>query len=319
MILSSIADCVGNTPLVKLSRAYPGGPEVLAKLEFLNPGGSVKDRPARYILDDALQSGRIHPGGTIVECSSGNFGVALAILARIYDLQLICVVDPKITQINLCLLHELGARVEMVDTLDCNGGYLLSRLARVNELVSELPGAYPVSQHTNALHWRCHYESLADELICSLASPPDVFVAAVSTTATLVGVGRRLREVWPRVTIVAADAVGSVLFGGTGGERQLPGIGSSRHNSFFADDLVDHIVYVDDREAITSCRHLLQSEGILAGGSSGAVLAAIDHLYGPAPSRRILTILPDRGERYVNLIYDGLGIASSETGAVGAT
>jgi N-(2-amino-2-carboxyethyl)-L-glutamate synthase len=274
---------------------------VLAKLEFLNPGGSIKDRPARYIIEDALATGELREGGVVIESSSGNFGVALAMLASVYGLRLMCVVDPNITPTNLALLREMGTQIEMVTELDENEGYLLSRLARVAALAEEYPDAFRVNQHTNELNWRCHYESLGAELAQEIDAPPDLFVAAVSTTATLVGVGMRLREYWPSIWVVAVDAEGSVLFGGAGGPRVIPGLGASRADSFSAEEIADEVVRVGDLDATDACRHLLRAEGIFAGGSSGAVIAAIGQL---APSlaigTRIVTVLPDRGERYID-------------------
>jgi N-(2-amino-2-carboxyethyl)-L-glutamate synthase len=298
--LESVVDCVGGTPLVRLNRCFQGNAEVLAKLELLNPGGSIKDRPARYIIEQALATGDLRDGGVVIESSSGNFGIALAMLACVHGLRLICVVDPNITPTNLALLRELGAQIEMVTELDENGGYLLSRLERVGTLADEHPGAFRVNQHTNELNWRCHYESLGAELMEEIDAPPDLFVAAVSTTATLVGVGMRLRELWPSIWVVAVDAEGSVLLGGEGGPRAIPGLGASRADSFSAEEVVDEVVRVGELEATTACKRLLRAEGILAGGSSGAVIAAIEQLIPSlAAGSRIVTVLPDRGERYI--------------------
>lgn len=297
--LESVADCVGGTPLVRLSRCFQGA-EVLAKLELLNPGGSIKDRPARYIIEQALATGELREGGVVIESSSGNFGIALAMLARVHGLRLLCVVDPNITPTNLNLLRDLGAQIEMVTELDANGGYLLSRLERVAALAEEHPGSFRVSQHTNELNWRCHYEFLGAELVKEIDVPPDVFIAAVSTTATLVGVATRLRELWPSIWVIAVDAEGSVLFGGQGGPRAIPGLGASRADSFSAEEVVDEVVRVGEVEATGACRRLLRAEGILAGGSSGAVIAAIEQLVPSlATGTRIVTVLPDRGERYI--------------------
>lgn len=298
--LGSVVDCVGGTPLVRLKRCFQAHTEVLAKLELLNPGGSIKDRPARYIIERALASEELSEGGVVIESSSGNFGIALAILARVHGLRLICVVDPNITPTNLNLLRELGAQIEMVTELDENGGYLLSRLERVTALAEEYPESFQVSQHTNELNWRCHYEFLGAELVEELDAPPDLFVAAVSTTATLVGVGMRMRELWPSIWVVAVDAEGSVLFGGEGGPRAIPGLGASRPDSFSAEEVADEVVRVGELEATSACRRLLRAEGILAGGSSGAVIAAIEQLVPSlAAGTRIVTVLPDRGERYI--------------------
>ena len=136
MVSASIIECIGGTPLVRLRRLFSRGPQVYAKLELLNPGGSVKDRPARYIIERGLRDGTIAPGATIVESSSGNFGIALAMAARIYELDFVCVVDPRIAPLNLRILEQLGARIEMVTKPDPYGGYLHTRLERVQELLA---------------------------------------------------------------------------------------------------------------------------------------------------------------------------------------
>ena len=306
MVSASIIECIGGTPLVRLRRLFPDGAQVYAKLELLNPGGSVKDRPARYIIERGLRDGTIAPGATIVESTSGNFGIALAMAARIYELEFVCVVDPRTAPLNLKILDQLGARIEMVDRPDPYGGYLHTRLERVRELLAELPGAYWIDQYANELNARCHYDGIGSEIVEALAEEPvDVFVAAVSTSATLMGAARRLREAWPDIRIVAVDAQGSVIFGGPASRRSLPGIGSSRTPELLCPEEVDEILYVDDFDSAQGCRELLRGEGILAGGSSGAVIAATRRVVADLPrDARVVTVLPDRGERYMDLVYD---------------
>jgi N-(2-amino-2-carboxyethyl)-L-glutamate synthase len=306
MVSASIIECIGGTPLVRLRRLFPDGAEVYAKLELLNPGGSVKDRPARYIVERGIRDGTISPGGTVVESSSGNFGIALAMAARIYELDFVCVVDPRIAPLNLRILEQLGARVEMVTQPDPYGGYLHTRLERVQELLEEIPGAYWIDQYANELNTRCHYDGIGSEVVEALGDAPvDVFVAAVSTTATLIGASRRIRDAWPDVRIVAVDAAGSVIFGAPSGKRDLPGIGSSRRPELLVEEEVDEVLYVDDFDSARGCRELLRGEGILAGGSSGAVIAAVQRIVPGLPKgARVVTLLPDRGERYMDLVYD---------------
>jgi N-(2-amino-2-carboxyethyl)-L-glutamate synthase len=306
MVSASIIECIGGTPLVRLRRLFPDGPEVYAKLELLNPGGSVKDRPARYIIERGIRDGTIAPGATVIESSSGNFGIALAMAARIYELDFVCVVDPRTAPLNLRILDQLGARVEMVTEPDPYGGYLHTRLARVQELLAEIPGAYWIDQYANELNTRCHYDGIGSEVVEALGEQQiDVFVAAVSTTATLMGASRRIRDAWPDVRTIAVDAAGSVIFGTPPAKRDLPGIGSSRRPELLVEEEVDDVVYVDDYDSARGCRELLRGEGILAGGSSGAVIAAVQRI---APElrkgARVVTLLPDRGERYMDIVYD---------------
>ncbi len=306
MVSASIIECIGDTPLVRLRRLFQDGPQVFAKLELLNPGGSVKDRPARYIIERGLRDGTIAPGTTIVESSSGNFGIALAMAARIYELDFVCVVDPKISPLNLRILGQLGARVEMVTRPDAFGGYLHTRLERVRELIAEIPGSYWIDQYANELNTRCHYDGIGSEIVEALGDERvDVLVAAVSTTATMLGAARRLREAWPDVRVVAVDAAGSVIFGTPPGPRDLPGIGSSRRPELLRDEEVDEVLHVDDHDSARGCRELLLGEGILAGGSSGAVIAAVQRLAPTLPrGARVVAVLPDRGERYMDSVYD---------------
>jgi len=182
----------------------------------------------------------------------------------------------------------------------------------VRELVAEIPGAYWIDQYANELNARCHYEGIGSEIVEALAEEPvDVLVAAVSTTATLLGAARRLRDAWPGVRIVAVDAAGSVIFGAKPRKRDLPGIGSSRRPELLVEEEVDDVIYVDDHDSAVGCRELLLGEGILAGGSSGAVIAAVQRLAPQLPrGARVVAILPDRGERYMDLVYDDDWVAA---------
>ncbi|MFI7638148.1 2,3-diaminopropionate biosynthesis protein SbnA [Nonomuraea sp. NPDC049400] len=299
-------DCVGNTPVVALRRLFPEpGVEVLAKLELMNPGGSMKDRSARHIIETGLAEGSIPPGSTVVESSSGNFGIALAMAARIHGLRFICVVDPKTTSANLALLHQLGATVEIVSEPDEAGGYLHTRIRRVKELLAEVPGAIWINQYANDRNWQAFYHGTGAELVEQLVRPPSYLFAPVSTTGSILGCSRRLREHFPGLRVIAVDAVGSVIFGSAPARREIPGIGSSRVPELFRPDEIDDVVHVDDVEAAEACRDLLAAEGIFAGGSSGAVVAAIRRTLPrlTTPSR-VLAIFPDRGDRYLDLVYD---------------
>lgn len=315
MIHDSITDCVGNTPLVRLDRLFPQRDiEVLAKLEMLNPGGSVKDRSARYIVERGIGDGMIRPGTHIVESTSGNFGVALAMVAVRHGLRFTAVVDPNASRTNLRILRQFGAEIEMVREPDSAGGYLHTRLARVQDLLTEDPDAVWINQYANHLNWETHAVTTAREVIADCPDPVDVLVAAVSTTGTLHGLARGLRRVWPALQVVAVDAVGSVIFGTPPGPRMLPGVGSSRVPELLTPAEIDRVVHIDDAAAVRGCHRLLRQEAIFAGGSSGSVVAAIETLLPelPRPSR-VLTLLADRGERYLDLVYtDEMAIEHDE-------
>jgi len=303
---ASVLDAVGATPLVALDRLFARpGVEVLAKLELMNPGGSMKDRSARFIVGGGLADGSIPPGSRLVESSSGNFGVAVAMAARLHGLAFTCVVDPHASAANVTIMRGLGADVEVVDEPDAAGGYLHTRLARVHEILATTPDTVWINQYANDRNWLAHYHGTGEELADQLLVPPTHLVGAVSTTGSLLGCARRLREVWDPLEVVAADAVGSVIFGAPGGPRELPGLGSSRVPELHSPAEIDRVEHVDDATAAEACRELLATEAIFAGGSTGAVVAAVRRLLDDVvPPARIVAIFPDRGDRYLDRVYD---------------
>ncbi|MEJ2417155.1 MAG: 2,3-diaminopropionate biosynthesis protein SbnA [Exilibacterium sp.] len=305
MIHRSIVNCIGNTPLVSLDKLFSAkNIQVYAKLEMLNPGGSVKDRPAKYIIEEGLRDGTIPKGAHLIESTSGNLGVALALLCRVYELKLTCVVDPKASKTNLKIMEAYGVHIEMVTDKDAQGGYLESRIRKVKELLGSISNSVWVNQYANARNWESHYHGEGHELIEQLPQAPDYLVVGVSTSGTILGISRRLREAFPKLRVIGVDAVGSVLFGPTPGTRELPGIGASRVPERLVREEIDDGIYVNDLESCVGCLDLLASEGIFAGGSSGSVVAAICKLIPEiTPGSSILTLFPDRGDRYLDLVY----------------
>jgi len=305
-IADSIVSCIGNTPLVHLNRVFPQkNIEVLAKLELMNPGGSMKDRSARFIIEQGIREGSIDKNSHIIESTSGNFGVALAMVCKNYNLAFTAVVDPKITKTNLKILGLLGARIEMVNKPDDQGGYLKTRINRIQKLLNEIPEAYWINQYANERNWQAYFYDTAEEIIRQTNKPIDYLIAAVSTTGSILGCARRMRENFPDIKVIAVDAVGSVIFGTPPEKRELPGIGSSRIPELLNREEIDQIIHVNDKESIQGCRDLLDCEGIFAGGSSGSIVAAIKKISSSLPRHsRIVTILPDRGERYLDSVYN---------------
>ncbi len=291
--------------MVRLDRCFPEPEaEVLAKLEMLNPGGSMKDRPARYIVEQGLRDGSLEPGMRLVESTSGNLGIALAMAASLHGLSFAAVVDPKTSPTNLRLLELFGADVDMVTEPDESGGYLHTRVRRARELASA-PGCVLVNQYANDRNWRSYHDTAGEEILRAVDGPIDYLVAAVSTTGSIQGIARRLRQDNPRLKVVAVDAVGSVIFGAQAGPRQLPGFGASRVPEILDPDEIDEVVHVADAESAAGCRRLLATEKIFGGGSCGAVVAGLEHLVSRLEQpARIVTLLPDRGERYLDLVYD---------------
>src|SRR2546423_2254107 len=316
MLYSSVVACVGRTPMVELGRQFPPpGATVIAKLELMTRSGSMKDRSAAHIVERGLADGTITATSHLVESSSGNFGIALATAARVHDLDFTCVVDPKTTPTNLRVLQSLGAAVEIVTEPDDHGCYLDARLLRVAELCRERPGSVWINQYANDGNWQAHYHGTGGEILADLDRPLDCLVVPVSTTGTIVGLARRLRDAFPALHVVAVDAAGSVIFGGPPGPRHVPGLGAGRRSELLRPGEIDEVVSVSDREAVAGRRALASSEGILAGGSSGAVVAAIERLRPRLPAPwQLLTVLPDRGDRYLDQVYDDDWVARLPAG-----
>jgi cysteine synthase A len=231
--------------------------------------------------------------------------VALAMAAGLHGLGFTAVVDPKTSPANLRLLELYGADVEMVTEPDEASGYLRTRVRRARDLVASQPDAVQINQYANELNWRSYYETAGQEILDAVDGPIDFFVAAVSTTGSIQGVARRLRRQHPNLTVVAVDAVGSVIFRAPAAPRHLPGFGASRVPEILDPREIDEVLHIGDAESVAGCRRLLSEEKIFAGGSSGAVIAGVEHLVSrlerPA---RIVTLLADRGERYLDLVYN---------------
>ncbi|MBD2870544.1 2,3-diaminopropionate biosynthesis protein SbnA [Paenibacillus sp. IB182493] len=304
--LSSVVECVGGTPLVQLKRLFPdSGVRLFAKLEMMNPGGSMKDRSALFMIEQGIKNGLIGPGTHLIESTSGNLGIGLAMVAKIKGLKLTCVVDPKIAKTNLQIMKNMGANIDMVTEKDELGGYLNTRIKRVNELLASTPDSYWINQYANEWNWQAYYSTAAREIVDQMSGPIDCLVCAVSTTGSILGFSRRLRESNPNLKVIAVDAAGSVIFGGQPGAREIPGIGASRVPELLSPDEIHEVAYVNDLESAEGCRELLAREGIFAGGSSGSIVAALRKLLPSfRPSSTVVTVFPDRGDRYMDTVYD---------------
>lgn len=303
----SILDTVGNTPLVRLARISERlDVEVFAKVERFNPGGSIKDRAARSMLLGKITSGELDPSrSVVVESSSGNLAIGLAQLCRYFEMPFICVVDPKTPAHSLAVLQSYGVTIEMVTKPDSDSGeYLPARLRRVRELLESVPGAYWPDQYANPLNPLAHEGTMA-EIVDALDGKVDYLLSAVSTTGTLLGCANYVRRHDLGTQIVAVDAVGSVLFSEEPATyRLVPGFGASLRPALLERGSADHVVHVTDLDCVVGCRRLVRLEAILAGGSSGATVAALGKLapFLPSGSSCVL-IFPDGGERYLETIY----------------
>jgi len=303
--LDGIGAAIGRTPLVPLRRLFRDAAfRVYGKLEMMNPGGSAKDRPALRIVQEAIRSGDIRRGTTVIESSSGNMAVSLAQLCRGLGLRFICVVDPRTTESHLRLIRLLGGEVELVASPDpASGDYLPARIARVKQLQRQIGDCYWTNQYGNPNNYMAHYDTTMPEMLEALPRI-DYLFCGVSSCGTIRGCAERLKDSGAPTRIVAVDAAGSVIFGGAKGARKFPGLGAAMVPPIARPELIDRIVYVTERECVATCRELLRSEAILAGASSGGVLAAIRSLQDEIPAGAVCAaILPDRGERYLDTVY----------------
>lgn len=300
-----ILSTIGQTPLIRLSRVLGNVPcSVYAKLEAVNPGGSIKDRPALNIIKRAIEQGEIGAGTTVVESSSGNMGIGLAQTCSYFGLKFICVVDSKSTSQHIRLLRAYGAEVDVVTEPDPQAGELLqARINRVKALLSSIPGAYWPNQYSNEYNSRAHHNTMS-EIAAAFEEGPDYLFCATSTCGTLRGCAEYVRDNRLNTTVVAVDAVGSVIFGGPKAKRLIPGHGAARTPELFQEDLAHKFIYVSDVDCIAGCRRLVRDEAILAGGSSGAVVMAAERIKSELRDGSIcVLIFPDRGERYLDTIY----------------
>lgn len=280
--------------------------EVFAKLEQFNLGGSAKDRTALALVADAETSGLIGPGSTLVESSSGNLGMALARQARLRGMKFYCVVDPRVNRSTVAVMKALGATVEVLEHPDPEtGDWLTARRSRVAELLTTIPDSHNLNQYSNQAAFSAHAEGTMTEIIDQLGGVPSHLFVAMSTTGTLGGCVHKLQEIGAETVSVGVDAQGSVLFGGCRGERLLPGYGAgviTELSGAFSPTRVDRIA---DLDAIVGARQLAHREGILAGASGGAVIAAVLAAVPDLPAgSRVALILHDGGQPYLETIYD---------------
>jgi cystathionine beta-synthase len=306
-IRDSILDTIGDTPLVRLSRIGAGvRPQLVAKLETFNPGGSIKDRIAVALIDAAERQGKLRPGGTIVEPTSGNTGTGLAIAARLKGYRVIAVMPDKMSKEKIDLLRAYGAEVVVAPT-DVSPDSPQSYYRVADRLTEEIPGAFQPNQYFNQANPQAHYESTGPELWEQTAGRITHLVAGVGTGGTVTGIARYLRERNPDLFVVGADPEGSIYSGGASNVRPylVEGVGEDFWPETFDPSLVDRWVTVSDRDAFLTARRLALVEGILAGGSGGlAVHAALQFARDlQDPDALIVVILPDGGRSYLSKIY----------------
>jgi cysteine synthase len=292
---SSLLGAIGRTPLVELPRFSRGAARIFAKLEWFSPGGSVKDRIAKAMIVDAEARGLLAAGGTIVEATSGNTGVALAMVAASRRYRCIIVMPEGYGDMKVRLMRGLGAEIVRTPS----DAMMVGAIERANEIVRATPGSYLPNQFCNPINPQTHYETTGPEIAAQVGGPIDAWVAGVGTTGTFVGVARYLSEANPRLLRVAVEPQGSILGGGAPGPHDVEGIGLSKLWPIFDRSLMDEAIEIRDKEAFDTCRALAREEGLCVGGSAGAAAAgALRIAERLGPGKTVVTLFPDGAERY---------------------
>ena len=296
-VATSVLDLVGETPLLRLSRyGSSGAGEIHAKLEFLNPGGSVKDRAAIGMIDEAEAKGFLKPGATIIEPTAGNTGVGLALIGIARGYRVILVVPEKFVGPKTAVMSVLGAEVVLTPT---EKGMPFA-IEKAKELAASMPGAYVPQQFENPANPVCHYRTTAAEIHAQLGRLPDAIVIGAGTGGTFSGVARYFKERDRHVKAVVVEPQGSVWGGGPAGPHKVEGIGSSFWPGTLQRGLIDEIRSVDDATSFAAVRELARSEGLLVGGSSGsAAHAAREVAQELGKGSLVVTVFPDGFERYL--------------------
>ena len=300
-----ILSAIGDTPLIKMVNVFsPLRFRLFAKLEMFNPGGSMKDRPAVNMIREGLRSGLIRADSVIIESSSGNMGIGLAQACSYFGLKFICVIDAKTTVQNRILLQAYGAEVNLVDKPDPETGeFLQARLNRVKELLALHKNAFWTNQYSNTHNSDAHHQTM-HEIVTALDGKVDYLFCSASTCGTLRGCSEYIRKQELPTKIIAVDALGSVIFDGKPAKRLIPGHGAAVRPSLYQPGLAHQVVHLTDLECVIGCRALARSEAILVGGSSGAIIMAINRLKTSIPEgATCVAVMPDRGERYLDTIY----------------
>ena len=303
-VTDDISQLVGETPLLQLRKLVPGdAAAVFAKLEYLNPGGSVKDRAASGIILAAEKAGRLKPGGTIVEATAGNTGIGLALIGVQRGYKVALFVPERFSEEKVTIMRALGA--EVTRTPDAEG--MQGAIRRANELVARNPAAFMASQFDNPANPDYHYRTTAQEIFEQMEGRIDALVIGSGTAGTFTGIARFLKKRLPQVLAYAVETQGSVLGGGPPGPHKVEGIGASFIPGNFDRSVCDAVLMVTDADAFAMVKDLAAREGVLSGSSGGAnVFASVQVARRLGPGKRVVTMIPDSAERYISKkIFEG--------------
>jgi cysteine synthase len=303
-VADDITQLVGETPMLQFTRLVPAGAaDVFAKLEYLNPGGSVKDRAAIGIIKRAEAEGKLRPGGTIVEATAGNTGIGLALIGVKRGYKVSLFVPEKFSEEKVMIMRALGA--EVVRTPEDEG--MSGAISRANELVASTPEAFMAGQFENPANPDYHYETTAREIIEQMEGQIDAIAIGSGTAGTFTGVARYVKEHLPQVYAAAVETQGSILGGGKPGPHKVEGIGASFIPKNFDRLVCDEVMMVTDEQAFGMVKRLAAEEGVLSGSSGGAaVYAALELARRLGAGKRVVTIIPDSAERYLSKkIFEG--------------
>ena len=303
-VADDITQLVGETPMLRLKRLVPpGSADVFAKLEYLNPGGSVKDRAAIGIIRRAEQDGKLQPGGTIVEATAGNTGIGLALIGVNSGYRVKLFVPERFSEEKVTIMRALGA--EVTRTPDAEG--MQGAIRQAKELVASDPTAFMAGQFENLANPEYHYQTTAREIFEQLEGRVDAVVIGCGTSGTFSGVARYLKEKSPKVLAYAVETQGSILGGGPPGPHKVEGIGASFIPKTFDRSVCDEVLMVMDNDAFGMVKTLAAKEGVLAGSSGGAaVFASLNVARKLGKGKRVVTIVPDSAERYLSKkIFEG--------------
>jgi cysteine synthase len=303
-VAENITELVGNTPLLHFRRIVPAGAaDVFAKLEYLNPGGSVKDRAAIGMIKEAEEEGLLKPGATIVEATAGNTGIGLALIGVNKGYRVVVCVPEKFAEEKVKIMRALGA--EVVRTPDEAG--MQGAIAKAKELAAKIPGSFTALQFENPANPDFHQKTTAAEIFEQMNGAIDAIVIGVGTGGTFTGIARFMKQKLPGVYCAAVETQGSVLGGGPKGPHKVEGIGSSFIPETFDPAVCDEVIMVTDKDAFDTVAQLARSEGVLGASSAGAnVFAALQVAKRLGKGKRVVTVIPDSAERYLSKnIFEG--------------